>query len=124
MINPYPVVHIGTISAEVIRIVGIIPERGAGLLVRGLDVFTSVEIAPSPGDYWQFDIGTVVGAMSFTSRHSWADPFRGIPVGRFEVPFSPPTAYSVGEVVALRVRPVGSPASLTWLQVGVRLEEA
>lgn len=123
MIRYYPAVQFGTIDAETIRIVGVVPTLEKGILVRGLRVYTTVEIAPSNVDYWVVYLGTIVGQMEFIVRGQFADPFRGIAVGENAVSFQRPVVYSVSEVMALQAVPFGSPSDLTLLEVVVDMEE-
>lgn len=123
MITYWPTVHFGTLAAESILVVCIVPKQAKGIIVRGMDVFLATEQAPGPTDYWVVELGTIAGQMEFFPKAQHATPFKGMAKGRNEVAFPAPVPYATGEVVALRAIPVGSPASLTDLQVVVRIEE-
>ena len=123
MIAYYPTVHFGSVTAETIRVVCVVPKRENSVLVRGMDIFLDTAQDPSPSDYWRVEVGTIAGQMSFTAYREYAAPFNGISRGRTEVAFQTPITYAVGGLVALRALPVGSPATLAGLQVTVRIEE-
>ena len=123
MIHYHPAVPIGTVSAESIRVFGVLPTEGKGLPMDGMDVFLAVEQAPGPTDYWIIELGALLGTGLFETRAQMARPQIGLAKGRNSMDFAPEVRYSTGEVVAVRVRPIGSPAALTGCDVVLRIQE-
>ena len=123
MIEMLPAVPLGTVAAQSVRVLGVIPDSGPGLRVRAMDIFLATEIALGPSDYWQFELGVMGGGGSFTARTLVAVPYRGFAKGRNRIELRPVVGYSSGEVVALRATPRGSPATLTGCDVVLTIEE-
>ena len=88
--NPpfFPVIYFGTLSADSVRIVGIVPEQGDGLVVRALYIYIAEELAIGPTDYWVVELGTVGAQMSFTAKVISAFPFKGLAKGGTPVFFA------------------------------------
>lgn len=122
-INIRPAVALGTVSVESIRVLGIIPEESKGILVHGLDIFMSTNQPLAPNDYWIIELGVLFGGGDFEVRHAVAQPKGGFAKGRNPVEFARKVRYDVGEVVAVRARPIGGPASLAGCDVVLRVQE-
>lgn len=123
MILFHPACPIGTVAVESVRVLGVVSTRGKSVIATRLDIFTATEIPPHPANYWAFELGTYGGGTIFEVRFAYAEPYKGLAAGRNAVLLAKPVVYGVGEVVALRVKPVGSPSSLTGCDVAVGIEE-
>ena len=116
-------IPIGTVATESIRVLGVVPSRSRTLVVSSITVFLAVAIAPSNSNYWSFDLGLYTTGNNFEARASVANPFLGIPAGMSVYELQKSVSYKVGEVVALRVRPFGSPAALAGCDVVFGIKE-
>ena len=112
------------VSVERTRIYGVVPPEGNGLVCRGMDLFFATESAASNADYWVVEMGTMSGQMEFSPKATAAQPFTGWAKGRNAVDFQVKIRYANGDIIAVRVRPVGDPAALTTLDVVPRLQES
>ncbi len=122
-VNLRPSVPLGTISTESIRVMGIIPPESKGILVQGMDIFMATNQPLAPNDYWIIELGVMFGAGDFEVRGPWANPETGLAKGRNTIEFARKVRYDVGEVVAVRARPIGGPASLAGCDVVLRIQE-
>ena len=119
----FPAVPIGTVSVQTPRVLGIVSTDSSGFVVRGLDIFLRGAIAPSNSDYWIIEIGTLGGGGTFFPKSQYARPFQGLALGRNTVEFPTKVGYAIGDVVAVRVTPRGTPAALTNCDVVLLVQE-
>ena len=118
----FPACPLGTISAESVRIIGVMAPEGRGVLVRGMDIFLDSAVPLGPTDYWIIELGTLQGE-DFVARALSARPQQGLAKGRNAVDLNPKVRYDTGEVVAVRARPIGGPSALTGCDVVLRVQE-
>ncbi len=123
MIHFHPAVPIGTVSAESVRILGTVPDESRGILIQGMDVFLASAQPIGLTDYWVFELGTLLTTASFETRSLYALPQTGMCKGRNAIEFQRKVRYDTGEVVAVRVRPIGAPGSLTGCDVVLKIQE-